>query len=151
MVWDDDLAVDWYYVLSDNYRSEPFSITEEANDYWQPGQNTAMYDASGIDRVEVWEGITEFLYPYIRISREEHKQSYCFLLAFGELSDSWSMEWEEVEGEEFSSRIRMGLHMVIQNVPKLAERAAFVGYWDLTDTESMEQNQEKDYGKNTTF
>lgn len=140
--WIEPQAVEWLWLLNDNYQSEPVNIIGVYSDSWKVEENMSIIGSPG-----EWQGVLEYTDFYIRIKKEENKQIYCCLLAFGNLSDSWTMEWKDVEGENF--RLQFGLHQVIRNIPELAERAAFTDYWSLTDameeTEAVERWKTDDY------
>ncbi|MDE7222576.1 MAG: hypothetical protein K2O34_02195 [Acetatifactor sp.] len=98
------------------------------------------YDSYGDPREEIWytkeeiatlkeEGkwIFEGGHPNIAISSEMNKETYCCLLTFGEISDSWTMEIEE-DGETFRWRIRLGLPSIIQAIPEMAQRISLMEY-----------------------
>lgn len=144
MDWIDPQAVDWMWLLCDNYQSEHLISTEFYSGLWKVEENISVTESD-----EKQQSILQYTDLYICIKREENKQIYCCLLAFGNLADSWTMELEEVEGESFSHRLRFGLHQVIKNIPELAERVAFTDYWSLTDaaeeTEAVERWKTDDY------
>lgn len=140
--WIDLQAVEWMWLLCDNYQAENINGTGSYSGGWKADGNISV-----IGSEEKQQSILQYTDLYIRIKREENKQIYCCLLAFGNLSDSWTMEWEVEEGENF--RLRFGLHQVIRNIPELAERVAFTDYWSLTDaveeTVAVERWKTDDY------
>ncbi|MBO5283330.1 MAG: hypothetical protein J6B43_09435 [Lachnospiraceae bacterium] len=138
MDWFDSQAVDWMWLLCDNYQSENINSTAFDSGYRDVEENI-----SAVGSEEKQQYILQYTDRYIGIISEENKQSYCCLLAFGNLADSWTVELEAVEEEAFSYRLRLGLHQVIRNIPELAEKVAFTDYWSLTgaaeETEAAER------------
>lgn len=122
--WIESQAVEWMWLLNENYQSEPIDGTGAYIDSWEVEENCFIISNTG-----EWQSVLEYTDFYIRIRKEENKRIYCCLLAFGNLSDSWTMEWEETDG---NFRLRFGLRQVIRNIPEMAERAAFTDYWNLT-------------------
>ena len=56
--------------------------------------------------------------------------TFCCLLAFGELADSWTMEVETLYREKVQ-RIRLGLPWVVRAIPEMAERISLAEYRDI--------------------
>ena len=65
--------------------------------------------------------------PNIWVSSVMNKETYCCLLTFGEISDSWTMEVEEDE-EGLLCWIRLGLPSVIRAIPEMAQRISLAEY-----------------------
>lgn len=65
--------------------------------------------------------------PNIWVSSVMNKETYCCLLSFGKISDSWTMEVEEDE-EGLLCWIRLGLPSVIQAIPEMAQRISLAEY-----------------------
>ncbi len=131
MDWIEPQAVEWLWMLNDSYQSEPINRTEAYYDSIKVKENFSI-----VSNTEEWQGVLEYTDFSIRIRKEENKRIYCCLLAFGSLSDSWTMEWEEEDG---NFRLRFGLYQVIRNIPELAEKAVLTDYWSLTGEEEIEE------------
>lgn len=126
MDWTDPQALEWMWLLRENYQSEVI----DSNAY------TVSWQVEGDSLVQ---DVLQYTDLYIRVKRQENKQIYCCLLFFGNLSDSWTMELEEMEGENFGFRRRFGLYQVIRHIPELAEKAALTDYWSLTSEEEIKE------------
>lgn len=59
--------------------------------------------------------------------------TFCCLLAFGELADSWTMEMEVLIplNQEVFQRVEMGLPWVVRAIPEMAERISLAEYRDI--------------------
>lgn len=131
LYWSEGLCAKWLWMLCDNYQ---IATVDTVNIEKYETENTAFFD---MDKqtvlkeelsqvyIDEWGGI------YVRLKGETGKDTYCCRLYFGPLSDSWTMEMEEGTGEGYAGRIRLGFHSIIQYIPELAERVAFVDYWSI--------------------
>ncbi|MDE6673320.1 MAG: hypothetical protein K2K19_00705 [Acetatifactor sp.] len=59
--------------------------------------------------------------------------TFCCLLAFGELADSWTMEVEMLDWERVH-RVRLGLPWVVHAIPEMAERISLTEYREIQNS-----------------
>lgn len=151
--WLDDRAWNWWWILNDTYYTEDAQILNEGS-YYEDYEDTvtfsissgasvsAIYDGatniknmteSEMEVVEAgwlagWVRIFNEAYPNIWVSSSMNKDIYCCLLAFGEIADSWAMEIETQDEEDFVYRIRLGMPGVVNLIPEMAERISLAEY-----------------------
>lgn len=133
--FDDSYAWDWWWLLNETYCTEDEKrLEEEYNEEMgrvalgREGSLTVnvynteyagQYDSDGIS-------VSDFSGTWVL--NEGDTDIYCCLLTFGEVQDSWAMEIEKQEGEDYFYRIRVGLPGVVNSVPEMAERISLTEY-----------------------
>lgn len=106
-------------VFVSTYKYNEYGETIQA-DYYTKAEVDALKEAGD------WifsEGISPNIWTFSEMNRE----TYCFQLAFGEISGSWTMEVEE-DGEKKQRRMRLGLPGIVQAIPEMAQRISLAEY-----------------------
>ena len=153
--WLDDRAWNWWWILNDTYYTEDAQILNDGSYYeYEVYEDTAIlshdtgasvgvvYDGvtnkknmteSEKEVVEAgwlagWVRIFNESYPNIWVASAMNKDIYCCRLAFGEIADSWAMEIEMQDEEDYVYRIRLGLPGVVNLIPDMAQRISLAEY-----------------------
>lgn len=124
--WVNANAWEGWWILSENYHAESANVIVESETENVSAYNKEVAVLSGyfedVERIKIMG--TAPLNAWV--ASWEDRDVYCCQLAFGHISDSWSLETEQLDKSSY--RIRLGFPGVVNFIPEMAERIELAKY-----------------------